>query len=91
MPILTAIQYRPRFATCQADVSDNFRRCGPLVNEAAALGTEVIVFPELALSGYFLKDLVPEVALRIDSLEILHLIELSYLIPTPQYFYPCTT
>src|SRR6185369_632150 len=35
------------------------------------------VFPELALSGYFLKDLVPEVARRIDSPEIKRLIELS--------------
>lgn len=69
VPILTAIQYRPRFATCQADVSDNFRRCGPLVNEAAALGTEVIVFPELAFTGYsFLSmDDAVQVAERKDG------------------------
>ena len=52
MSILTAIQYKPRFATCPADVSDNFRRCENLVAQAAALGSEVIVFPELAFTGY---------------------------------------
>jgi predicted amidohydrolase len=50
--ILAAIQYKPRFATCRADVSDNFRRCNSLVNEVADLGAEVIVFPELAFTGY---------------------------------------
>lgn len=52
MPILTAIQYKPRFATCPADVSDNFRRCADLVNQAASLGSEVVVFPELTFTGY---------------------------------------
>lgn len=57
MPILTAIQYKPRFATCPADVSDNFRRCEPLVSEARSLGAEVVVFPELAFTGYsFLSE-----------------------------------
>jgi predicted amidohydrolase len=36
-----------------------------------------VVFPELALTGYFLKDLVPEVACRIDSPEISRLAQLS--------------
>ena len=52
MPILTAIQYKPRLATCPADVSDNFRRCGQLVAEAGNLGTQMIVFPELSFTGY---------------------------------------
>lgn len=38
---------------------------------------DLIVFPELALTGYFLKDLVPEVALRLDSPQIVRLRELS--------------
>jgi len=50
--ILTAIQYKPRLATCPADVSDNFRRCGSLVSQAGDLGAEMIVFPELAFTGY---------------------------------------
>jgi predicted amidohydrolase len=40
-------------------------------------GKDLIVFPELALTGYFLKDLVPEVARRVDSAEIQRLVELS--------------
>jgi len=38
---------------------------------------DLIVFPELALTGYFLKDLVPDVALTLDSPEITRLKELS--------------
>ena len=59
-------------------VSDNLATIEAEIIQAQKAGTDLIVFPELALSGYFLKDLVPEVALRIDSPEILHLIELSH-------------
>lgn len=52
MPILSAIQYKPRFATSPADVSDNFRRCEDLVEKAVLVGAELIVFPELAFTGY---------------------------------------
>jgi predicted amidohydrolase len=38
---------------------------------------DLIVFPELALTGYFLKDLVPDVALRLDSPEITRLKKIS--------------
>jgi len=58
-------------------VADNLAIIEGEIAKAREAGADLIVFPELALSGYFLKDLVPEVALRIDSLEILHLIELS--------------
>lgn len=37
----------------------------------------LVVFPELALTGYFLKDLVPEVALSLNSPEIGRLMEIS--------------
>ena len=37
----------------------------------------LILFPELALTGYFLKDLVPDVALSLESPEIVRLKELS--------------
>ncbi|HTP63931.1 MAG TPA: nitrilase-related carbon-nitrogen hydrolase [Geobacteraceae bacterium] len=37
----------------------------------------MVVFPELALTGYFLKDLVPEVALSLNSPEIARLQDLS--------------
>ncbi len=38
---------------------------------------DLIVFPELALTGYFLKDLVPDVALKLDSPEITSLKKIS--------------
>ncbi len=43
------------------------------INERA----ELIIFPELALTGYFLKDLVPDVALSLDAPEIARLVDLS--------------
>ena len=58
-------------------VADNLTLIEERITNARDAGADLIVFPELALSGYFLKDLVPEVALRTDSLEILRLIELS--------------
>jgi predicted amidohydrolase len=47
------------------------------IRQAIAAKADLIVFPELALTGYFLKDLVPEVALSLDSPEIARLKELS--------------
>ena len=58
-------------------VADNLTAIEREIDKAREAGANLIVFPELALSGYFLKDLVPEAALRIDSPEIRHLIELS--------------
>jgi predicted amidohydrolase len=58
-------------------VADNLALIEKKIENAHKAGANLIVFPELALSGYFLKDLVPEVALRLDSPEILRLIELS--------------
>ncbi len=58
-------------------VADNLAIIEGQIVKAREAGADLIIFPELALSGYFLKDLVPEVALRTDSPEIRHLIELS--------------
>jgi predicted amidohydrolase len=58
-------------------VADNLATIIGQIAKAREAGANLIVFPELALSGYFLKDLVPEVALRIDSPEIQRLAELS--------------
>ena len=58
-------------------VADNLTLIEEQITKAQNAGADLIVFPELAISGYFLKDLVPEVALRLDSPEILRLIELS--------------
>ncbi len=58
-------------------VADNLVLIEERIRQAIAAENNLIVFPELALTGYFLKDLVPEVALRIDSSEIQRLVDLS--------------
>jgi predicted amidohydrolase len=58
-------------------VADNLATMEREIEKARETGADLIVFPELALSGYFLKDLVPEVALRVGSPEIRRLIKLS--------------
>jgi predicted amidohydrolase len=47
------------------------------VAEGINAGAGLVLFPELALTGYFLKDLVPDVALSLDAPEIARLKELS--------------
>jgi predicted amidohydrolase len=66
-------QIRPKLGC----VADNLALVEAHIEEARQTGSDLVVFPELALTGYFLKDLVPEVALRIDSKEISALRERS--------------
>ncbi len=54
MRIISCAQMSPRLASCRADVMDNVRRMEPLVSEAASVGTQLLVFPELAFTGYSL-------------------------------------
>jgi predicted amidohydrolase len=58
-------------------VADNLALIEENIQLAIDDRKELIVFPELALTGYFLKDLVPEAARRLDSPEIQRLVELS--------------
>ena len=58
-------------------VADNLALIEGRIRLAVDDKKDLIVFPELALTGYFLKDLVPEVARRLDSAEIRRLVELS--------------
>ncbi len=59
-------QFYPRLG----DVAANIAAHLTVIATAAASGAGLVVFPELSLTGYFLKDQVPEVALRIDAPEI---------------------
>ncbi len=70
---VTLAQIKPKLGC----VSDNLALIVERINRAITGKTDLIVFPELALTGYFLKDLVPEVARRLDSNEISCLKELS--------------
>jgi predicted amidohydrolase len=58
-------------------VADNLGMVEDAVDRGIQEKAGVLLFPELALTGYFLKDLVPEVALSLDSPEIARLKELS--------------
>ena len=46
------------------EVDANLELLAERLDAAAAEGAQLVVFPELALTGYLLQDLVPEVALR---------------------------
>lgn len=49
------------------DVDANHELIVDWLRRAATEGAELIVFPELALTGYLLQDLVPDVAMRADD------------------------
>ncbi len=64
--IVALAQFYPRLG----DIAANLAAHVTTIAGAATSGAGLIVFPELSLTGYFLKDQVPEVALRLDSAEI---------------------
>jgi predicted amidohydrolase len=72
--VVALAQIAPRLG----DVAANLERHLELIDEAAAGGASLIVFPELSLTGYFLKDLVPEVALREQSDQLQRLAAASH-------------
>lgn len=47
------------------------------IEKAVREGIDLLVFPELAVTGYFLKDIIPEVALRRNAPLMKELAELS--------------
>ncbi|MDX2163634.1 MAG: nitrilase-related carbon-nitrogen hydrolase [bacterium] len=46
------------------DVQVNLEKHLALVEQAAAAGTDLLVFPEMSMTGYQVQDLVPEVAIE---------------------------
>jgi len=67
------VQIKPKLGK----VADNLSLIRHQITLAIEQGADLAVLPELALTGYFLKDLVPEVALPLDSPELAELQELS--------------
>ncbi len=57
---LALAQFAPRLG----DVDDNLKRILDLTAQARTHGADLVIFPELALTGYYLKDLVTEVSAR---------------------------
>jgi predicted amidohydrolase len=49
------------------DLAANLEAHLPLVERAVAEGVDLLVFPELSLTGYFLKDQTAEVAIELDD------------------------
>jgi predicted amidohydrolase len=49
------------------DRDRNLERHREWVQQATGAGANLLVFPELSLTGYFLKDLVPDSAIRLDD------------------------
>lgn len=50
--------------TVLGEVAKNLERHLELVDQAHDLGADLLVFPELSLTGYLLQDLVPQVAIK---------------------------
>jgi predicted amidohydrolase len=63
--IVALAQCYPKLGDVAANLATHLAIIG-----AAGRYAGLVVFPELSLTGYFLKDQVPEVALRLDSPEI---------------------
>ena len=62
-------QYAPRLA----EVDANLELASGWLQRAAAEGAQLVAFPELALTGYLLSDLVPEVAMHASDHRLLAL------------------
>jgi len=58
-------------------LDDNMALIEAAIEKGISDGAQLIVFPELALTGYFLKDLVPDVAIGLDAPQIAKLKLLS--------------
>jgi len=63
------------------DLAANLSLYEDRVARAAQAGAELLLFPELSLTGYFLRDTVPSVALTADSPEMKRLKDLSRALP----------
>ncbi|MBM3989757.1 MAG: carbon-nitrogen hydrolase [Planctomycetes bacterium] len=70
---LTVAQTNPALGNVGRNLEEHVAQ----IEAARRGGSQVIVFPELSLTGYFLKDQTAEVALSIESREFARLAELS--------------
>ena len=66
-------QTNPRLGDLRANLEDHVER----VRAAAQAGADLVLFPELSLTGYFVRDQVSDLGLVLDSPEIARLAELS--------------
>ncbi|MEK7210976.1 MAG: nitrilase-related carbon-nitrogen hydrolase [Candidatus Binatota bacterium] len=59
------------------DLQSNLALYEEKIRQGVGEGADLLLFPELSLTGYFLRDMVPNVALRLSSPEISELKKLS--------------
>jgi predicted amidohydrolase len=64
-----------QLAPALGDVAENMRRTRELIGRAKAEGADLVVFPELTLSGYSLGHVTDDVARSVDDPEIVGLAE----------------
>jgi predicted amidohydrolase len=76
--VVALAQLAPRLG----DLRANLARHLELIGAASAQGADLLVFPELSLTGYFLQDLVTDTAIRLDGPELGALAEASHGIDT---------
>jgi predicted amidohydrolase len=67
----TVYQTAPKLLDLKANLEDVLEK----INQGKKDGAHLIVFPELALTGYFVGQRYHEVALRLDSKEVKRIIE----------------
>ncbi len=70
---ITLAQVNPALGDIGRHLEEHLR----LARAATAEGSDLILFPELSLSGYFLRDQVFDIALGLDAPELKPLAELS--------------
>lgn len=71
-----------RVAVCQmrpklGALEDNFAAHHAWLDRAVGADAQLAVFPELSLAGYFLRDLTPDVALRLEDRRVQDLVRRS--------------
>ena len=66
-------QINPRLG----DLPANLALYEEKIRQGVRAGADLLLFPELSLTGYFLRDMVPEIALKLSSKEIEGLKKLS--------------
>ncbi|MBI3014684.1 MAG: carbon-nitrogen hydrolase [Candidatus Tectomicrobia bacterium] len=59
------------------DLQRNLEIHRDFIDRGHRSSVDLLIFPELSLTGYFLKDMVPQVALRLDSPVVRELEEMS--------------
>jgi len=53
------------------NLDKNFQQHKERIEKARSAGVDLLIFPELSLTGYTLQDMTQEVALRVDAAPLL--------------------